>query len=254
MDKITKFYNDILGTGNELVDSVSLSVEDRLTSPFYGYFITSWMIINWRLIYIAFFVRGEDIYKKTGLISNEYLFLNVPTFGTWTWLLHFFVYPFTVTLFIFWIMPFVTRPYFRKNIKNRKALKLIELNESREIKKGEKELVIAEKNLIKEEVDKAKQIKRASAETPEVLWEKEYLDFKNNPLYKEFKVVISHVFDSGGGGHQGLSVSMIAFLDLNNLGTGNGYNKSVVLNQKGKFFAKKYLEDNPLEDRRNIWV
>lgn len=40
-DKITKTTKDILGIGNEFIDSVTIALEERITSPFYGYFLIS---------------------------------------------------------------------------------------------------------------------------------------------------------------------------------------------------------------------
>lgn len=243
-EKIIGMVRGILGTDNELTDSIVIASEERITSPFYGYFVISWIIVNWRLIYIAFFVRGEDIFKKTNLLSNEYLFFNIPSFRTVGYWLDFLIYPFIATLFIFWLMPYITRIYFLKNIRNKKALKLIELNENKEIKKEEKELVVAEKNLIKEEVEKAKQIKRAIIEAPEVLWLKEYEQFVKNNLFYEFKKVMQKVYQIDS--QVTLSASMVAFLDLNDIGSVAGWQQNVTLTDKGKFFARRFLENNPI--------
>lgn len=197
------------------------------------------------MIYTAFFVRGEDLFLRNHLLSNEYLFINIPSISTWSYWSHFLIYPFLATIFIFWVMPFITRPFFLKNIRNKKALKLIELIETREIKKEEKKLVIAEKDLIEEESRKAKQMKKTAVETPEVLWAIEYSEFEKKPLISEFSDVVKKVYKNDSEWLV-LSTAMKAFIDLNGLGSvENGYPNTVNLTLKGKFFVKKYLERNP---------
>ena len=248
-EKITKILKNVVGEKNELTDSLNLVLEERLSSPFWGYFITSWIVINWKLFYIALFVKGDEILKKTGQLSNEYLFSNIPNSNTYDYWFHFAILPFLVTISIFWLMPYLTRIFFKKNIRNQKILKSIEIQENTKVIKDEVKLVKEENALIQESIEKRKQIRIAQDETPEVIWEREYHAFEKNSLFKDFSSVVRKTYDNQAG-FLPLSLPMVAFLDLNELGSveENDYNRatSVSLTPKGKFFAKKYLEKNIL--------
>ena len=245
MDFIKKI-KDFFGESNEVISSTVVALEERFTSPFYGYFVLAWFIVNWRLVYTAFFVGGTEVLEKENLLRNEYLFLNIPDVNTLAYWLHFIIFPFLITIFIFWVLPYISRFYYRQSIRNQKALKIIDLQERQEVKKEEKKLAVAEVAAIEQKAKKAKQIKKVSAETPEVLWAIEYSEFEKNPLINEFISVVKKVYQSDTDWIQ-ISTSMGAFLDLNGLGSvSRGYQTRVTLTAKGKFFVKKYLQKNPI--------
>ena len=177
--KILEPIKEFFGEKNEVVTSFNIALEERITSPFYGYFIVSWLIINWKILYVAFFVSQDKIFEKLGLLRHEYLSISFPSFSSFHHLLYFLLYPLLLTIFFFWIFPFFSRKFYRKSLKNQKALRIIEIQETTEQRKEEKKLVREEKELIKEKAEKAKETKKAEREDPAILWEREFTEFKN---------------------------------------------------------------------------
>ncbi|QDW21666.1 hypothetical protein [Flavobacterium sp. KBS0721] len=83
---------------DETKKSVESILSQRLTSPFYGTLIISWLIWNWKIIYLTIFV-SEDNIKGTKI---EYIVTNYND----PWLIVYFPLLSTGALLIF--LPFVT--------------------------------------------------------------------------------------------------------------------------------------------------
>ncbi len=135
----------VLGASNEFLDSAEIALNERITSPFYGYFVVAWLLFNWRLLYDAFFVDQEILYKKTGLLRSEYLNSLFPNPLSVEFVAHSLVFPLLLTILFFWIFPYGTRIFYRKSIKNQIELKIIELQETQKEKREEKNLKLNKK-------------------------------------------------------------------------------------------------------------
>lgn len=83
---------------DETKKSVESILSQRLTSPFYGTLIISWLIWNWKIIYLTFFVSENNI---TGN-KIDYILENCN--DTW----HLVYYPLISTAAILLLLPFVT--------------------------------------------------------------------------------------------------------------------------------------------------
>lgn len=199
LNKILNNLKEFFGETNEVVQSTQIAVSDRLSSPFYGYFIIAWIVTNWHFLYISFFIDQEKLFEKTGLLRNEYLFSILPQYQELQFWWKFFILPLALTILFFWVFPYGTRVFYRKSIRNQKALQIIELQENREKTVAEKKLVKEEKSLIKEEVARAKEEKRAAKETPEIIWEKEVetlsMDYNSTAAIKN---VIKAIYETEG--------------------------------------------------------
>lgn len=232
-----------IGGGNELIDSTKLALEDRIASPFYGYFLISWILINWKLIYVAFFIDQGILFEKTGLLRNQYLdSLALP--NIW---IHFFIEPFLITILLFWVFPYATRIFFTKNIRNKITLKVIELRETSRSTKAKTELVQEETSLLKEEIEKAHEQKKAETETPEIIWDKEFKKFQSSKLFKEFNQIVDSIYE-----YQGyvtydtftINKDILVYADSNGLINLSSDNRRIELTKKGKHFLKKFSELN----------
>lgn len=232
------FVREVLGKDNEIVSSAAASIEERMSSPFYGYFIISWLIFNWKFLYIAFFVDQEKIFEKTGLLRDEYIWLKLPV-DIYGHILQFVFYPFLLTSLAVFVFPFVTRLFFWKNILNKQALLKIQAKQNSQ----KVEEIKSEVSVIDAEREKKEAEKKTEIETPEVIWEKDFNNFRGAVIFSEFKNVLLNYYRKGVA-RVNISTGMIAFMDLAGLG-GVDYNFAVVLSPKGKFFAKKYLEIFP---------
>lgn len=79
-------------------NSIRSILEERISSPFYGTLIISWILWNWKIFYITFFIKSKDI----GVNKIDYIIQNCNE-------VHQLVtYPIISTLIILTIMPFIT--------------------------------------------------------------------------------------------------------------------------------------------------
>lgn len=247
-EKASAAFKDWFGGDNEFVQATNAALEERISSPFYGYFIVGWIITNWKLVYASFFLDQDKIFQKTGLLRNEYIQTIFPV-DQWFWL-NFFIIPIAFTLVFFWISPYWTRPIFRKSIRNKKALKVIELQESQEVRREQKELIKEETALIQEEIVKAKEEKKAEVETPEIIWNRDFENFKNSKFFFLFKKILDAIYEHGGktkakwnrvSGYYEFSIDTdtLIYSDTNGL-INMLADDNISLTEKGRYFAQKY--------------
>lgn len=82
-------------------------IYERTTSPFYGTIITSWLIWNWRIIYLTFFVSEKRIKgHKIDYILDNYSDVE-----------HIIIYPLISTLFLLTVIPFLSNGAFWLSLK-----------------------------------------------------------------------------------------------------------------------------------------
>lgn len=248
LNKLIKNLKEFIGADNELVDSTEIALNDRVASPFYGYFLISWLMLNWRLPYVAFFVGEEYIYEKTGLIRIEYLdtLAYFPTtFYEFMWfLLKSLVGPFFLTIVFFWFLFPISKSFYRKGLQNQISLKIVQLQEL-------KKQTVEETELLRQESDKAKEEKRVEAESPEILWEREFNKLKKRGQLGHIDDIRRLIYDFNGevgGFNMGISErkienSTLAFAHVNGLiEYKETSNRIVSLTEKGKYFIRLYLE------------
>lgn len=86
----------------ETKKSIEGILSQRISSPFYGTLIVSWLIWNWKIIYLTFFV-SEKIIK---LNKIDYIITNYSNFN------HLILYPFLSTIVLLTLIPFLTNAAF----------------------------------------------------------------------------------------------------------------------------------------------
>ncbi|MEJ0029734.1 MAG: hypothetical protein WDO15_04910 [Bacteroidota bacterium] len=81
----------------DLSKSIKALLYDRATSPFYSTFITSWIVWNWKILYLTFIVDPTLTGNKIDFIQSHYVdwFVNL-------W------WPLLTTAFIIIVMPLFT--------------------------------------------------------------------------------------------------------------------------------------------------
>ena len=93
IDEIKKSFNSIL--------------YERTTSPFYGTLILSWIIWNWRIIYLTFFI-SEDIIEGNKI---DFIITNFSDFH------HLITFPLISTAALIILIPFVSNGAYWLNLK-----------------------------------------------------------------------------------------------------------------------------------------
>lgn len=92
---------------SEFKKSVSSIFEERITSPFYGSFIFSWIIWNWKIIYLTIFVSQDNIQP-----SNKIDFI-LQNYANW-W--HLIVLPFVSAVVLVTLVPWFSNRLFKINL------------------------------------------------------------------------------------------------------------------------------------------
>lgn len=92
---------------NDLKKSFDQIIYERTTSPFYGSFIISWCLWNWKIIYLTFFVSQDkiDSNKIDYIINNFSETKNI------------FLFPLISSIIIITIVPFITNGAYWLSLK-----------------------------------------------------------------------------------------------------------------------------------------
>lgn len=248
-EKITSTLRKVIGEKHEVPESIREALKDRVTSPFYGYFIISWLLVNWNYLYTALFVGGEEILERESLLRDEYLLQEVlPVhYKSWTYWIDFLILPFVITCVVFWFMPFLTRIFLRQHIRNKIK------NEKIRNKELEAEIK-SETKVLQAEVEQAKVEKEAEKISPELNWKRDYNMFKSSNLYKSFDRLIDSVYkynglistggwDAGTGNWEfSIPQDLLVYIDINGIVTKKG--NKIELTPKGREFIRLYTADS----------
>lgn len=124
---------------DDLKKSFNEIIYERTTSPFYGTIITSWLIWNWRIIYLTFFVSEKKIDgHKINYILDNYSDIE-----------HILIFPLISTILLITIFPFLSNGAFWLSLKFNKW-KVDEKN-----KVDNKQLLTLEQSIsLREEISK----------------------------------------------------------------------------------------------------
>jgi hypothetical protein len=92
---------------DDLKKSFNEIIYERTTSPLYGTIITSWLIWNWRIIYLIFFVSEKKIegHKIDYILDN---YSNIE---------HILIFPLISTILLITVVPFLSNGAFWLSLK-----------------------------------------------------------------------------------------------------------------------------------------
>jgi uncharacterized membrane protein YraQ (UPF0718 family) len=92
---------------DDIKKSLSSIIYERTTSPFYGTLIISWIIWNWRIVYLTFFISEETLnVDKITYITENFSNINLLIY-----------YPIISSVVILTIIPFISNGAFWLNLK-----------------------------------------------------------------------------------------------------------------------------------------
>lgn len=83
---------------SDLVKSIKSIFEERISSPFYGTLIISWLLWNWKIPYVTFFVDTSKLSDN----KIEYILKNCNNVNELV------TFPILSTIVILTVLPFVT--------------------------------------------------------------------------------------------------------------------------------------------------
>lgn len=91
----------------DIKKSLNEIIYERTTSPFFGTLITSWLIWNWRIIYLTFFISESKIKPN----EIDYILANYSDIDHIVW------YPIISTILLVTIIPFISNGVYWLSIK-----------------------------------------------------------------------------------------------------------------------------------------
>jgi hypothetical protein len=240
---------------SEFKKSTNNILYERVTSPFYGTLVLAWIIWNWKIIYLTFFISESKIdSSKIDYIIAHYSDVN-----------HLVYYPIISTVLIITIFPFLSNGAYWLHLKFRKwkidsknkieDKQLLTLEQSiiirKELRDKEKEFeeLLSNKDLeIKTLSKELENISNVNSEEPKkeqentTSYENDYRRFKNDSYaFKNFSKIAkqlrkNYTFPSD------TSEDIIEYYELNDI-----VNKSsslYVLTGKGNAYYKLYFNEN----------
>lgn len=228
---------------NELTESFKSNIKERLRSPFYGAFIVSWILWNWKVWYVTFFVDSGLLLQKNKILKTDFIFslYNLDSFGSFFYsAAHLIILPLISTFLFVFYFPLLTCKFYEKSLDNDNKSKLIKLLKEKEfLEAQEAKLEMEEKILKKEKEIGVERIK--SAKPQETIWEEEYLKLKNSRYFNGFES-LKISFYEGDRWKSNIPTDMLAYYDTHNILTIDG--EKIDITEKGKYFMKKYIEEN----------
>jgi len=239
---------------------------ERYKNPFLKSFIGFWITINWKIFYITIFIDSELLLESKHILKIDYIksfyslqseFLIFSYIQFWIVISKLLLLPLLFTYLFTYILQKYFLKFNKKHWENEKKSK-----EARNIILEKKNLEvekIKEETLNKKEknLEKSKKIEK----TEEEKWEIEYTKFKKSKYYKEFRYIKESIYIEEGRvktQHEnaynqiistfGIPHQMLAYSDVNQLieiYKDISGNELIKLTKKGKYFMKRYLDDNP---------
>jgi hypothetical protein len=251
---------------SEFRKSIKAVLYERLTSPFSGAFFFSWFVRNWKLLYYLFFSNNE--------VVKRIAFVEVNFVNPWNNL----VYPFLSSVFLIVLYPFISTGAFwvwlrfknwqnelRNEIENKQLLTLEKSVELRmEIRNQQEQFdkILSSKteeiSLLKKEIDSMRE-QFKNIDTTKLLpeedrtmeeKEEEFWSFMSSPWSDHIKDVAA-TMQRNQNFVDRVGPDVASYFISNDLvARRNDNNVLYDFTSKGKYFLKKYLE-NEMEDNVN---
>ncbi|HCC05293.1 TPA: hypothetical protein DEP58_03230 [Patescibacteria group bacterium] len=238
---------------NEIIKSLKESLEDRTTSPIYGVFIISWMVVHWKFLYTALFVSEDKIWQTEMLLKSDYLSLTFFDFNSLDFYI-LLILPFFLTWILIWKIPqwVSIKAYEEAQINERKKneiklktkslllkgqLEILELTDQNK----EKEVKIIQKE---EEINKIDPTAEWSKEFKEIVTKNGHLisaiEFGKKIVYRTQGRFATLASDAQNGYRTYITPDSLAILDTFNLITFTSKERDIIdFTEKGKFFVQK---------------
>ncbi len=244
---------------NKETKDILKNIKERFSSPFYGTFIISWLICNWKIWYLTFFVDSDILFKDLEAIKIDYIIdlYRVDSFWSFLWpfLGKLFVCPLISAWSIVFLMPKLTFYFLKKHEENRKNELEIKFKTDKDILKIKNEKLKKERETLDEEKvleERRKEIEQVKSK--QEVWDREYEKFKKTRYVKDFEAIKECVYEHDGAinihnkeNEAKINSDIKSYFDINGLIElfwKNGY-ESMKLTEKGKYFLSKYTEEFP---------
>ena len=114
----------------ETTNSIKDAIKERLTNPFLGKLLLAWILWNWKIPYISFFVSEENLIPENELEkTNKLEFVsNYLTPDSFWDFCNIYLVPFLITGILIWVVPWLSNIVFNVSeyYRKKKSLKIKE--------------------------------------------------------------------------------------------------------------------------------
>ncbi|HAS00115.1 MAG: hypothetical protein US57_C0001G0061 [Candidatus Moranbacteria bacterium GW2011_GWC2_37_73] len=232
---------------DEAKKSLEKNLGEKLVSPFWGAFIASWLVWNWRVWYVTFFVDSDLLMQSKSVLKIDYLLTFYPVSHLWSIAYSLFT-PFLFSyLVVFWL-PKITKKYYLKSLEYEYDIKTVKLKKEEDFLKlegkkfqAEEIKLEAEEKVLKKETA-VKKIK--SEKSQEEAWDDEYEIFKGSNYFNSFDS-IRQTYYEGNRWASDIPLGIKVYCDTHELieiVPNSSGSEKFNLTEKGKYFMKKYSE------------
>lgn len=220
---------------DEIKKSINASMYERAKSPLFGTFIFSWIVWNWRIIYVTIFMSRKVIPNKLEFI-NQNLLINE----------NLILYPLYSTIVFLTIIPFISNGAFWLNLKFKKwridqrhkiemkqlltVEHSIKLREQIRNQEDRFHKITEEKDtqirLLNIELEETRKLQINKVQTTEIIKQEPDLEIKNKNEYnklfsnnyhvEQFKSV-KNLIDTYSPVNGNIEKKMVDFFEMNNL-------------------------------------
>lgn len=225
-----------------IFESCKKNISDKLINPFYGAFIISWLIWNWRVWYITFFIDSALLVERKSILKIDYINSLYVWNDWWNFvysICHLLLLPLLSSyLAVFWF-PKMTCFFYEKSLETENFNKITKAKKDKDLLKAMGEKLNVEMDVL----GKEKAIKAARSEkSQKEIWDDEYMQFQKTSHFLNFNSLKS-VYYQGERWADDIPIDLKAYCDTHGITERDEINeRKINLTNKGKYFMGKFLE------------
>ena len=221
---------------NIAINSTKDEIEKRLSNPFWWSFIISWIIVNWKIWYVTFFIN------ETLILGNKIDYILSLYIPEWLAIFKLLILPLVMSAISIYIIPFISDEYLKQQKKNKEAEAQILINDIKKETKLENQKITQLEKLVKGKEKSSKLIQKTQELSGNSEWNTEHdlLIQKYPEILKELSLFIyTHKwYRSYYGNINALEIFDVYKLVEKLTWTYNG-DETYQLTEKWRFFLKK---------------
>lgn len=232
-----------------MVEVLKSYLRDKTKSSLVLYYAVFWMSYHWQAVCALLFVDESVIYKKFGMLKNEYIYKYFFDFNglpnNWlhiAWIILGYIIPFVLAILAIWVLPLITNKAYRKELEDRINRRVFKAEAEARLEDAKRRGIEEQAKTVEAEGDLAKKQASLSRDNPEIQWKKEFerlsLDIDVGAFFERVKKC---VYEHGGlirtvNGSRYMNADDLQVLDIYGLAVSN--RQAISLTDKGKFFMR----------------
>lgn len=230
---------------NDIGKSFCKNLNDRISSPFYGAFMVSWLIWNWKIWYVTFFIDSELLLKKEGILKIDYILKLYPQETLLeNGFIRLIILPFLSAWFFVYIFSKVTCKFYERSLETENKNKLAKNKKDKEFLESVGEKLEVEKSILIKQAE-VKEEKIKSEKSQEEKWLDEYNQFKQMNIFPSFVYIVNSIYEYSGRVEAinrafKIPQGILVYAHTNGLVSYDKIQSRIELTEKGKFFVKQF--------------